>query len=180
MFVYSFKASKKQIVSMILCAVMLIAVLVVAIFCSTGNASAQTYQPVKGNNENDRVTFLTGLGYEIDTSAPTVREILIPDEFDEVFENYNKVQQQADMDLKPYRGKRVKCWSYRVLNIPEQGEVLANLFVYKGKIIGGDISSTALDGFMHGLVKYNYSQITKTTQISSTTASTTSSTKPAS
>ncbi|MDD3693262.1 MAG: DUF4830 domain-containing protein [Oscillospiraceae bacterium] len=177
MFVYSFKASKKQIVSMILCAVMLIAVLVVAIFCSTGNASAQTYQPVKGDNENNRIAFLTGLGYEIDTSAPTVREILIPDEFDEVFENYNKVQQQADMDLKPYRGKRVKCWSYRVLNIPEQGEVLANLFVYKGKIIGGDISSTALDGFMHGLVKYNYNKAAMTT--TGTMATTTSSTKSA-
>lgn len=160
MFVYSFKASKRQIVSMILCVIMLIAVLLVAILWPLGNASAQTYQPVKGGSENERIAFLTGLGYEIDAKTPTVKEILIPDEFDEVFERYNKVQQQAGMDLKPYHGKRVKCWTYRVLNIPEQGEVLANLFVYKNKIIGGDISSTALDGFMNGLIKNQFGNAT--------------------
>ena len=83
-----------------------------------------------------------------------MKEVLIPDEFDEVFERYNKIQKEAGMDLSPYHGKRVKCWTYRVLNIPDQGEVMANLYVYKNKIIGGDISSARLDGFMHGLVPY--------------------------
>ncbi len=155
MFVWSFKASKRQIISMITCAVMLIAVLVVAIMWPLGDASADTYAPVAGGKDEERIAFLTKLGYELDTQNPEVKEILIPDEFDEVFEKYNAIQKQADMDLEPYHGKRVKVWTYRVLNIPEQGEVLANVLVYKDKIIGGDISSTSLDGFMHGLVRYN-------------------------
>ena len=168
MFVYSFKASKRQIISMILCAVMLIAVLVVAILWPLGSASAETFKPVDGSNNDERTAYLKNLGYDIDSQSPTVKEVLIPDEFDEVFERYNKIQQEAGMNLKPYHGKRVKCWTYRVLNVPAQGLVQANIFVYKNKIIGGDISSTALDGFMHGLVKYN-PQIYSTTAPRNTT-----------
>lgn len=29
--------------------------------------------------------------------------------------------------------------------------VLAQLFVYRNRVIGGDIHATAMDGFMHGL-----------------------------
>ncbi|HPU58773.1 MAG TPA: DUF4830 domain-containing protein [Candidatus Avimonas sp.] len=176
MFVYSFKASKRQIISMILCIIMLIAVLVVAIIWPIRDASAETFKPVGGGSNEERMAFLTGLGYEIDSESPTVKEVLIPDEFDEVFERYNKIQQDAGMDLKPYHGKRVKLWSYRVLNVPGQGEVRANLLVYKNKIIGGDISSTALDGFMHGLKKYNRDYYSSTTLRTETTSSATTGT----
>ncbi len=158
MFVYSFKASKRQIISMILCAIMLIAVLLVAILWPLGKASAETYKPVMGSSNDERVAFLKGLGYEIDIQNPTVKEVLIPDEFDEIFERYNNIQKEAGMDLAGYHGKRLKCWTYRVLNIPDQGEVLANLYIYKNKIVGGDIHSTALDGFMHGLVQHKAEQ----------------------
>lgn len=75
------------------------------------------------------------------------------DEFDEVFTQYNDLQKTAGMDLEPYHGKRVKCWTYTVLNYPGEEGVLAHLYIYKDKIVGGDVSSTALDGFMHGLTK---------------------------
>ena len=163
MFVYSFRASKRQIISIILCVVMLIAVLVVTIAWPLGDISAETYKPAGGGSNQERVAFLAGLGYEIDSQSPTVKEVLIPDEFDEVFSRYNQIQQQAGMDLKPYCGKRVKLWTYRVLNIPSQSEVRANLMVYKNKIIGGDISSTALDGFMHGLTRYDRGYYSTTT-----------------
>lgn len=153
MFVFSIKTSKRQIVSMILCVVMLVAVLLVAILWPFGGASAQTYSPVVGKDDKERIAFLTDLGYKIDSQLPTVKEVLIPDEFDDVFTKYNQIQKDAGMDLQPYHGKRVKVWTYKVLNIPDQGEVHANLYVYKDKIIGGDISSTALNGFMHGLTK---------------------------
>ena len=60
---------------------------------------------------------------------------------------------EAGMDLEPYHGKRMKCYSYEVTNYPGEPNVLAHLYVYKEKIVGGDVSSTALDGFMHGLSK---------------------------
>lgn len=155
MFVYTFKASRRQIVSMIFCVLVLIAVLVVAILWPLGGGtSAETFKPAAAGSDNERIAFLSNLGYEVEVSSATVKEVLIPDEFDDVFAGYNQIQKQADMDLEPYQGKRVKCWSYRVLNIQSDGDVFAHLYVYKDKVIGGDIASTELNGFMRGLTKY--------------------------
>ena len=33
---------------------------------------------------------------------------------------------------------------------PTDGSIRANLLVYDGVVIGGDVCSVALDGFMHG------------------------------
>ena len=93
------------------------------------------------------------MGYEVTPQYVEVKEVLIPDEFDDVFAGYNDLQLSAGMDLEPYHGKRVKCWTYEILNYPGEETVLAHLYVYKDKVVGGDIASTALDGFMHGLTK---------------------------
>ena len=42
--------------------------------------------------------------------------------------------------------------TYRVTNYEcSTDTVLAQLFVYRNRVIGGDIHATAMDGFMHGL-----------------------------
>ena len=46
MFVYSIKTSKKQILSMLVCVVMLIAILIVVIAWPGGETSAQTLRPL--------------------------------------------------------------------------------------------------------------------------------------
>ena len=39
-------------------------------------------------------------------------------------------------------------------NYPDSSEeVRINLLVYQGKVIGGDVSSTQLDGFIQGLAR---------------------------
>ena len=112
-----------------------------------------SFSPVAAADDTERIGFLRDLGYEVTPQSVEVREVLIPDEFDEVFTQYNDLQKTAGMDLEPYHGKRVKCWTYTVLNYPGEEGVLAHLYIYKDKIVGGDVSSTALDGFMHGLTK---------------------------
>ena len=53
--------------------------------------------------------------------------------------------------MLPYAGKTCRQWIYRVLNYPKSGEeVRAILLVYDGLVIGGDISSVKLNGFMTG------------------------------
>ena len=43
-------------------------------------------------------------------------------------------------------------YTYRVTNYAGTSDtVLAQLFVYRNRVIGGDIHATAMDGFMHGL-----------------------------
>ena len=145
MFVFSVKTSRRQLLSLLLCVVVLLLILVAAFVWPAGKA-ATTSAAVHAADGGARVDYLRSLGYEVDPTFEEVREVLIPDEFDEVFAAYNAMQQEADMDLLPYHGKRLKCWSYRLTNAVSDGEVLAHLYVYDDEIVGGDISETVADG----------------------------------
>ena len=70
------------------------------------------------------------------------------------FEKYNEIQKQQGCDLSKYAGKRCKRYTYVIENYPGQAEgVRANILVYKNKVIGGDVCSVELDGFMHGFAQ---------------------------
>ena len=86
-----------------------------------------------------------------------MREIVIPEEFDDVYLRYNELQKKQGLDLSKYRSKRVKRWTYIIKNYPGYSEtddcVRINLLVFDGCVIGGDVSSVELDGFMHTFAK---------------------------
>lgn len=97
------------------------------------------------------VSFLNGYGWEVEAEPFEIEEVTIPEQFDEVYTEYNRVQKAQGMDLSKYRGKTVKRWTYRVTNYPGyDGEVHANLLCYEDDVIGGDVCATALNGFLHG------------------------------
>lgn len=99
-----------------------------------------------------RVSFLTGLGWQVDEEAVEVREVVIPLEFDQVYQNYNLIQLDQGFDLTQYAGRRMTRYTYEILNYPTGEEnIRANLLVYKDRLVGGDVCSLRLDGFMHGL-----------------------------
>lgn len=148
MFVFSVKTSRRQMMSLLLCVVVLVLILIAAF---AWPAAGQTAAPVAADN-TARIAYLQSLGYEVDLAFCEVREVQIPEEFDDVFAAYNELQKQADMDLTPYHGRRLKCWSYRVLNADGDGETLAHLYVYEDEIVGGDISETVAGGSSTGLV----------------------------
>ena len=64
----------------------------------------------------------------------------------------DRLQADQGFDLTAYCGKRVKRYAYEITNYPtgEQG-VQAGLLIYKNTVIGGDVLSPSLDGFLHGL-----------------------------
>ncbi len=81
-------------------------------------------------------------------------EVLIPQKFDEVYEQYNEMQKQQGFNLEKQRGKRAKRYSYIILNYPDYAdEVRINILISGTKVVGGDVCSTRLDGFMHGFYK---------------------------
>ena len=111
-------------------------------------------------NENNRICDLTtvqariqcaaSFGWEADPSTETVQKVKIPQEFDEVFEEYNKLQKMCGFDLRRYRGKTAERYTYIVRNFPyETSEpVYVNLYIYQNTMIAGDCMTRALDGFM--------------------------------
>ena len=150
MFVLPMKTTRPRVLAF--CGV--IGLLLVTVGVLAGRQSAAASATVRVSEESQRRSYLTGLGYELEAQPGQVQEVLIPAEFDDSFSAYNALQQQEGMDLSPYRGKRVKCWTYTITNYPGEtagASVLAHLYIYRDTVIGGDISSTAQDGFRHGL-----------------------------
>ncbi|MEG2643565.1 MAG: DUF4830 domain-containing protein, partial [Eubacterium sp.] len=73
-------------------------------------------------------------------------------EFSPVYDAYNKLQISQGYDLSEYCGLEAKIYTYSIVNYSGYtGKVVADLYVRNGEIIGGDVHSLALDGFMHGL-----------------------------
>lgn len=107
----------------------------------------------KAGTAEERLSFLSQFGWDVAEEPAEVKEVVIPEEFDDVYNQYNAIQKQQKLDLEKYKGARVKCWSYYVRNYPgyenSEGVIRANLLVLDGVVIGGDISSTELSGFMH-------------------------------
>ena len=112
---------------------------------------------LKAENHADRKAFFANFGWEISDEPVEVKETVIPAEFNQTYSQYNELQLAQGFNLEKYKNTRVKSWSYEILNYPgyenSSGTIRGNILTYNGKIIGGDICSTELDGFMHGFCK---------------------------
>ena len=108
-------------------------------------------QKIKVKNNEERLAFIQGYGWEVTPEPSEVVEVIIPQEFDAVYTDYNALQKLQGFDLESYAGKRCKRYAYNVLNYPEtDGEVQISLLLHGDRLIGGDVHSTSYDGFLHG------------------------------
>lgn len=110
-----------------------------------------SYQGVSDNAK--RVAFLQQFGWKVNPAPTEVVEIVIPQTFDQVYQNYNEIQKKQGLDLTPYRGARVKRWTYQITNYPHyDGDVYADLLIQDNNmVIAGDVRTIAVAGFIHGL-----------------------------
>ncbi len=83
-----------------------------------------------------------------------IASVHIPQVFDKVYFNYNALQKEQGFDLSAYCGKTVMKYVFCLTAYPPDpaADVKATILYYHGAVIGGDISSTALNGFMYGLL----------------------------
>ena len=156
MFVLSVSSGKFKKVLVIASVVVVSALSVVLFSCFSDNGksmrdAAQISTAVDGTD--GILEFISGYGWEVISEPDDVREVVIPAEFDDVYKNYNDIQLSQDYDLEKYAGERVKKWSFTVTNYPgheDQDYIKINILVFDGQVIGGDVCSVKLDGFMHG------------------------------
>lgn len=112
-----------------------------------------TQSSISQNTNDERIRFLSEFGWQVSDEPCIISDVLIPGEFDDVYNNYNELQLENGYDLSNYKSKLVKKYTYEILNYPNfiDGEkVYVNLLIYQNDIIGGDVSSAQLNGFMHG------------------------------
>ncbi len=154
MFVYSVKTSKAKIatVSLAIAAI----VISIAVLMTGGKKPAASDSGIsyKAADSAQRAAFLSQFGWKISEDPVEISEVIIPEDFDAGYTEYAEMNKAQGLDLEPYKGLRAKRWTYEVLNYPglenTTGVVQANLLIYEGRIIGGDICSLELGGFIHG------------------------------
>ncbi len=157
MFICTLKANNIKFFAILLSAVLLLCTVVV--FSSgTGvrttaavaaSNSKITFEKVKTNE--DRIGFLKQFGWE--TSGEPVEEVTmkIPSEFDKIMNSYNEIQKNQGLDLSKYKNKEVTRYTYEIINYPDyDGKVWANIIVCKNRVVGGDICSADVSGFIRG------------------------------
>ena len=138
-------------------AVMLALVLAAAAVLVWAIGSAGTgMKDLEMKTEKDRQQFLSSMGWEVDPKYESCRQVTIPQKFTAVYKNYNDLQKRQGFDLSDYKGKNVSIYTYTARNYKGYSGkdcIKANLIVCEGKLIGGDVCSIELDGFMQGLKK---------------------------
>ena len=143
--VVSLKANRKRIL-----AFLLLAVIVVGACVFLQSRGEEESQPIPGGTNEERVAYLQSFGWQVQEEPAETRDVMIPAQFNDVYTAYNVMQQAQGFDLKPYAGEVCTQYLYKVENYPNETEVYATLLVYGEEIIGGDVASAKVDGFMHG------------------------------
>ncbi len=95
--------------------------------------------------------FLLQFGIQIDKSSEQASQIIIPSEFNKVYQNYNALQQSQGLNLEEYKGKTATKYTYTVTNSISDTEVSCNLIVCENKVIAGDLCTAQLNGTMTSL-----------------------------
>ena len=159
MFVVSLSSKRiKNIFTLLFVAcIVFVGIAIIVMSCSKNLSNNETLSVNNsGENMEQLMDYVSSLGWEVSPEPDEVREIVIPSEFDEVYENYNELQLSQGYDLKQYAGERAKNWTFTVLNYPgyeNEDFIKINILVCNGRIIGGDVCSVELNGFMHGFIK---------------------------
>ena len=159
MFIYSLKASTIKFFAVVCVALATLITLIAFIPVSAVDGETAVSANVEINyggikTNDDRIRFLEQFGWQVDPEAVESIEVTVPEEFDKIFSAYNELQKSQGLDLSRYKKKNVMRYTYEVTNYDGyNGTVYANILVYRNKVIGGDVCSADVKGFMHGLAR---------------------------
>ena len=154
MFIITAKVRKGRIVAVAAAAAVVCGVLVAAagLLGGRGAAASAAVSPKGVRTNEDRIAYLESYGWSVSSDPIAVEELIIPEQFDETYSQYLELQASQGFDLTDYCGKRVKRYTYEITNYPTgESGIQAGLLVYKSTVIGGDVLSAQLGGFIHGL-----------------------------
>lgn len=155
MFIYSLRARTLKAFAAITVALTVVITMIAFIPAYGEDSTAVSkdteieYTGIRTNE--DRIGFLSQFGWQVISEPKETVEVTIPDEFDKIFTGYNEIQRRQGLDLSDYRKKKVMRYTYEITNYEgANGTVYANLLVYRNRVIGGDVCSADVSGFIHG------------------------------
>ena len=156
MFVYSVRATTIKFFGVLCVALAALITLIAFVPTYVENDAAQAasdgavhYDKIK--TVDDAAAFLKQFGWEVDMTTAQTVEVDMPESFDKVFSGYNELQKRQGLDLSKYTGKSVTRYTFTVTNYKDsEGTVYANVLVWRNRVIGGDLCSADVTGFVSG------------------------------
>ncbi len=144
MFIVTARVPRKKLLAGSITILFCCLVIATALIVTLGGQAVTTSAEVSNIRSNDdRIAYLNELGWQVSETPTITEELLIPETFDESFDEYLALQMQQGFDLTKYAGKRVKRYTYDVTNYPDGNvNVQAALLVYKNKVIGGQLQAS--------------------------------------
>ncbi|MBQ7319587.1 MAG: DUF4830 domain-containing protein [Clostridia bacterium] len=161
MFVYSVRATTIKFFAVI-CVALATLITVIAVLPTAVEDTAQvgadgegeavqviSYEKVK--SAEDAARFLAQFGWEVNVSDVEEVGAKLPATFDKILTAYNELQMRQGLNLSKYKNKEITRYTFEVNNYPgADGPVLANVLVYRNRVIGGDLCSADVTGFVTG------------------------------
>lgn len=149
------KANPRLIFAGVIILTGVIVILLTFIGNHNGAAERANQVSVTCSTAEQRQSYITALGWEV-KAEETEKQITIPQEFNEVYTKYNKIQLQQGFDLSKYKGKPATVYTYNVTNYDDNDNIIADLIVCNGELIAADLCDpSAKDGFLVALGKNN-------------------------
>ena len=140
---FSVKQSKKKIIMLAVIGAVLAAICVAATVnilektCDTAKSDSRGEYSLDVKN-GDFSAFFGKLGIDSDNAPESEQSVRIPEEFDEVYNEYNELQKKSGLDLSIYKGKQAEQLKFRIKN----GAVnYAVLLLIDNRVIGGHLTN---------------------------------------
>ena len=148
MFIVTAKVPKRRY--FLLGALVILALLIVILALRGGKKGPESTEPsLRAETNEQRVAYLGSLGWEVDAEPIEALKLTLPDELVEPYRSYNEIQLKQGFDLTPYLGETLERYTYCVNNYPDHPRgCQADLYVYDGTVVAGDIVCTGANGFI--------------------------------
>lgn len=149
MFIWTARVNVKKLVLTAAVAVVVCASAAAVLLGARQAQAAAAVSPKGIKTADDRVAYLQEWGWQVSPEAVLTEELVLPEQFGEEYTKYLELQKEMGFDLTDHSGKRVKRYTYEVLNYPggETG-VTAHLLLRRNTVIGGEIVGR---DFLHSL-----------------------------
>ena len=144
MFVFNIRPSKK--LAVLFSAVSIMAA-VICIICMTlvhnGYSETATCDELgtyslNAKDTNEQVSFLKQFGHIAMAESVESSEVIIPNDFNDVYEEYNGLQKQIGLNLEKFKGKDASQVRFELENSETKYAVL---LVHDGKVIGAHLTN---------------------------------------
>lgn len=147
----TFKLKPKTIFGIILTITGIVVIAITFVTNHIGSESKSVSAIISASTDEERRAYLESMGWETDTEFET-KELTIPENWNNVYNDYNEVQLNQGFDLSNYKGKKVTLYTYTITNYEDLSEgVVADMLVCDGNLIGGDVCNTSAEnGFLVG------------------------------